>query len=458
MIHSISWRLQISYGLLLCGTFVALGVTAYHLERGRRLGEIDDGLQARANRLTGILFRHEPMPNESGEVTDLPAAQRGPLREDADERVNHYYSIWSSAEGQELRFEGGVPPAGTPAPPAAAEIPRQGIARTRDGWRERILLVRRDYILLVGREISPELGELRAYGLQLTFAGFGLLSGGLLLSAWLSKRALKPIADISSAASRIADGALDERVDVGGDRSELGELAGVLNHTFDELAAAYRRQAQFAADASHELRTPLAVILSEVQSGPETLDEHKESLAVCEDSARSMRRLVEQLLELARFDLSTVKSDFAEVDLCAMAESCLEKVAPLADGKGIEISSDLANEVSCQGDANRLDQILTNLLTNAISYNRADGKITVRLKRDGGDAVIEVEDSGLGISPEDLPHVFERFYRADKARSSEEGHSGLGLAISREIAVAHGGEITVESALGEGSTFRLSLP
>lgn len=457
MIHSISWRLQISYGLLLCAAFAGLGITAYHLERNDRLKRIDEGLQARANRLTGILFRHDRPPNPTGEPTELAAAEHGTPQGEPGGRVRHYYLVWSAGPEVNLRHKGGAAPDVVPTPPAAAEIPREGFARTRDGWRERILLVRREHILLVGRDVSGEMAELRTYGFQLMLVGLGILSGGLLLSAWLSKRALKPIDDISEAATRIARGALDERVDVGGNRSELGRLAEVLNHTFDELADAYHRQAQFTADASHELRTPLAVILSEIQSGPETLEEHRESLAVCEESARSMRQLVEQLLELARFDAGTARAEFTTVDLRDLAESCVEKVAALAAKKEIEIVSEFEAEVTCKGEVGRLDQVLTNLLTNAIAYNRKGGRIVVRAKRDGNDAVVEVEDNGFGISEDDLPHVFERFYRADKSRTKD-GHSGLGLAISKEIATSHGGELTVESVLGEGSTFRLRIP
>lgn len=455
MFHSISWRLQISYGLLLSVAFVVIGIAAYQVEKNRIFGEIDGGLQTRTNRLTGHLFQME-VPEETQEKPgEIPGARRGPLREGAENQVLTYYQVYAATDGQ-LFFQGGAPPDEFTKLSLSGEMPRQGVVRMRDGWRERILFVRRDFLLAVGREVSAELAALRKYAIQLIFGGSGVLAACLLASALLSKRALKPIADISEAATRIADGALDERVETGDKRSELGELAKVLNHTFDQLESAYRRQAQFTADASHELRTPISVILSETQSGPETEDELKESLSVCEESARSMRRLVEQLLELARFDAGNAKPDFKRVDLRELTGSCIDRISSLASAKGIKISRDL-NDASCQGDADRLGQVLTNLLSNAIAYNRENGTISVELCERDGFAEIAVRDTGVGIADEDLPHLFERFYRADKARSSD-GHSGLGLAICKEIAETHGGEITAESELGKGSVFTLRVP
>ncbi|MEM7011078.1 MAG: ATP-binding protein [Verrucomicrobiota bacterium] len=435
--------------------FVVIGIAAYQVERNRVFGGIDGGLQARANRLTGILFQTEVPQTTPEKVGEIPGALRGPLREGAENRVLNYYQVFAAADGA-LLFEGGVPPDAFTKLSLSGEMPRQGVVRMRDGWRERILFVRRDFLLAVGREVSDELAALRKYATQLILGGSGVLVVCMLASALLSKRALKPIADISQAATRIADGALYERVETGDKRSELGELAKVLNHTFDQLESAYRRQAQFTADASHELRTPISVILSETQSGPETEAELKESLSVCEESARSMRRLVEQLLELARFDAGTANPDFKQVDLRELTGSCIDRISSLASARGIEISRDLSN-TSCQGDADRLGQVLTNLLSNAIAYNRENGTILVELRERDGFTEIAICDSGPGIAAEDLPHLFERFYRADKARSSD-GHSGLGLAICKEIAETHGGEVTAESELGKGSVFTLRLP
>lgn len=461
MFHSISWRLQISYGLLLLGAFVALGISAYHLERTSRMATIDAGLQARATQLRGALSRPaRPAPDPpGGEPTEL-TMPRHELRFGVNNEVPHYYLIWANGETLALLYRSDSAPDGIAPPTVSASIPESGVSRIRQEHRERILRTRQGFLILVGRDVSAELAMIRAYAAKLTLAGGALLIAGLLVSHWVARRALKPIADISEAATRIAGGAMDERIETAGNRSELGQLGDVLNHTFNELESAYRRQAQFTADASHELRTPVAVMLTEIQSAPKlsrSTEEYEEALSVCEEAATSMQQLLQQLMALAQFDAGKVINSREPIELRQLVERCIEQINPLAEERGVEMTQELGNE-NCTGDPDRISQVVTNLLGNAIAYNREGGKVTVTLQGDAGQAVLEVADTGIGIAPNDLPHLFQRFYRVDKSRFGEGEHSGLGLAICREIAEAHGGDITVESTLGEGSVFTLRLP
>ena len=170
-----------------------------------------------------------------------------------------------------------------------------------------------------------------------------------------------------------------------------------------------------------------------------------------------MRRLIESLLELARLDAGQEPLKRLRFDLARTAGDCAERLKPLACQRGVKILTDLA-PVEITGDAERLGQVVTNLLANAIQYNRPDGEVRVKLESQSGLAMLTVADMGPGISGEDLPHVFERFYRGDKSRTAGDGHAGLGLAIARAIVEAHGGTIEVSSQPGAGATFTVALP
>jgi heavy metal sensor kinase len=298
------------------------------------------------------------------------------------------------------------------------------------------------------------------------FAGLLLAAGGAVLALglgggwWLAGRVIRPIDQISAAASRISAGNLSERIDVAEADNELGRLAGVLNSTFARLEAAFAQQAQFTADASHDLRTPLAVIISETQTAlarERSAAEYRETLEGCLVTAQQMRRLTESLLELARFDAGQESMQREPFDLSQVVRQCVELVRPLAERRGIKLACELA-AVQCQGDAERLSQVVTNLLTNAIQFNREQGEIRVSIEANNSSALIQVADTGAGIAAEDLQHIFERFYRADKSRSRAEGRNGLGLAICKAIVDAHGGSIEVTSQVGSGSTFTVKLP
>jgi len=269
---------------------------------------------------------------------------------------------------------------------------------------------------------------------------------------------LRPIENISAAAVKISAGDLSQRINVAEAESELGQLAAVLNSTFARLEAAFAQQQQFTADAAHELRTPVSVMLTQTQTAlnrERSGAEYRETLEACQRASQRMRKLIESLLELARLDAGQETLKRLRFDLSQMANDCVELVRPLADERGVKILSELA-PLEITGDSERLAQVVINLLTNAIQYNRSGGEARLKLESPGNLAVLTVADTGPGIPIEDLPHVFERFYRGDKSRSS--GNTGLGLAISKAIVEAHGGTIEVLSKPGAGTTFTVRLP
>jgi heavy metal sensor kinase len=312
--------------------------------------------------------------------------------------------------------------------------------------------------ILVGRCIAPELAEFRRTKLVLAGVGGIILLLGLAGGWGLASRAIRPIRDISAAAVRISAADLSQRISTADTESELGQLAGVLNSTFARLEAAFQQQQQFTSDAAHELRTPVSVVLTQTQTAlnrDRSAPEYREVLESCQRAAQRMRRLIESLLELARLDAGQEQMKRMQFDLSQVAKDCVELLRPLGQERSVTFLTDL-HPVQCTGDPERLAQVITNLVTNAIQYNKPGGEVKVASRLQDGTAVLTVADSGQGISAEDLPHVFERFYRAEKSRSS--ANAGLGMAISKAIVEAHGGSIEVISQPGLGATFTLRFP
>jgi signal transduction histidine kinase len=229
---------------------------------------------------------------------------------------------------------------------------------------------------------------------------------------------------------------------------------------FDRLESAFARQVRFTADASHELRTPLSVIRSHAElalTRQRSADEYRKTIETCLRAAKRMSALVESLLVLARADAGRLELHRENFDLVEVINDCMEMIGPMAEERGITLERQL-EPLEVNADRNRIAQLLTNLLTNAVRYNRDGGKIIVSSRREGVDAVISIADTGVGIAPIDQPRVFERFFRADPARSREAGGSGLGLAICQSIVEAHDGQVTFTSQQAQGTTFVVRLP
>jgi two-component system, OmpR family, sensor kinase len=375
----------------------------------------------------------------------------------------YYHVIWVSEQPdstavRELRRATNAP-ARIPQPAITASLDH-GQAWTRGHYREFAQTTRRGNLVLVGHDITPDLAELNQLALLLTAAGGGVLLLGLAGGWWLATRAIAPIADISATAGKIAAGNLAERINTRDTASEFGQLARVLNHTFDRLQAAFARQVQFTADASHELRTPVSVILSQTQTAlkrDRPPEEYRETIESCQRSAVRMRQLVESLLMLARLDSGENATRHEPCELDRVAKDAVELLRPLAVEQNVRLESDW-KPARCLGDTGQLGQVVTNLVSNAVYYNQPGGEVRVSVTAEDGCAVLRVADTGQGIASEDLAHIFERFYRADKSRSRAQGRTGLGLAITKAIVEAHKGAIEVTSEPGKGSAFTVRLP
>jgi heavy metal sensor kinase len=279
---------------------------------------------------------------------------------------------------------------------------------------------------------------------------------------WLSGRALSPVKEIIRTARGIGVQDLAGRLTVPEPQDELRSLSETLNEMLARIEASVKRITQFTADASHDLRTPLAVIRSNAELAlrrSRTEEEYRETLSRILAASEETTHLIENLLKLARADTGAESLVFERVDLLTQAREAAEEARILATDKGIQISLESSpGPFWVFADERALQRLFLIVLENAVKYTPDGGVINIQLASAHGSASAEIRDSGIGISEEDLPHIFERFYRADQARSREPGGSGLGLAIARWIAEKHGGSIEVHSTQGNGSIVRLHFP
>ena len=517
ILKSIKWRLQIWYGLILVVVLMGLGITAYKLERDKVFRHTDNELQHRLNVVLQTLRRGGPQrrpplrPNGFDQSPGPPeedfGRDRPPRRPEdfhlqpRDEMLfdaaatNGFYYVVTGRDGKEIARSTNAPAQAMYAEVRVSnggmrinrftafprlpddrlkyngdrfkydEFPSNGVPVGQPmppyllgTFREVIIELPSSERILVGRNMVTELAELRLIAFQLAGVSLVILGFGLAGGWWLVGRSLRPIQSIGAAAVKISAGDLSHRINVAEAESELGQLAAVLNSTFARLEAAFAQQKQFASDAAHELRTPVSVILTQTQTAlnrERDAEGYKQTVEACQRAAQRMRKLIESLLALARFDAGQEVLKRLRFDFSKTVSDCAELVQPLADERGVKIFAELP-PLEITGDPERLAQVVTNLLTNAIQFNNPGGEVRVKLELQGGLAVLTVTDTGQGIAPEDLSRVFERFYRADESRTGG-GNAGLGLSICKAVVEAHGGTIEVASEANAGTTFTVWL-
>ncbi len=496
-IKSIKWRLQIWYGLILIVVLAGFGFTSYQLERSRQLGRIDQELHRRIGILVNNLHRPPPRQgNGDDQFSNRPPPQdqlpddgppqfqrRPPVFQlapenarlfDTNDITGFFFKIHRIIEGDNtvIAQSDNYPQSAVAGPKYDyyfAELNHFDLPIRKKMMPPKTIQLGDVQMVIeilpsseaveVGCSLKPLRAELRSTALHLASAGGLILFIGLVGGWWFVGRSLKPISEISATAVKISAGDLSQRINVAEAESELGQLAAVLNSTFARLETAFAQQKQFASDAAHELRTPVSVILTQTQTAltrERDAASYKQTVEACQRAAQRMRRLIESLLELTRFDAGQEVLKRMQFDFSRTIADAIELVHPLANERSVKISSELA-PLEMTGDSERLAQVVTNLLTNAIQYNRPDGEVRVKLETEAGLAILTIADTGQGIASQDLPRVFERFYRADQSRTGA-GNAGLGLSICKAIVEAHGGTIEVSSEAGIGTTFTVRLP
>ena len=325
-----------------------------------------------------------------------------------------------------------------------------GTVMTKQGWR-----------VETGESLAPALSELHRLISLLTVAFLLVTVVALSGSLVLLRRALRPVVEITRSAERITSRSLSERLPVPHSGDEFEHLSKALNGMIARLEDSFQHNRRFLADASHELRTPLTILRSELEAmvlRKDIATDLRETLGNLLEEAVRLAGLVENLFALSRLDAGEGRAELQRFDFAQLVATTAEQMCLLAEDKGLRVAREASAPLWVEGDRSRLKQVIVNLLDNAIKYTPSGGSIRLTATAQNGAAVLLVEDTGIGIPPESLPRVFDRFFRVDDARSRIVDGAGIGLSIVKAICAAHQGRVEVESTLGVGSRFTVILP
>lgn len=457
--RSIKFRLIVWYAGWLTIVFLVFGVVVYksldhYLERALR-----QALEMRTRNIANLLGRSTP----DWELVGQEVHSRF-----ASEANNRFTRL--TEEGA-VRYVAGTPADGSfdpkLVPPASGSAGPSFDRRVLPNGT--VLLVAVRPVILGGRRVLIEEGfskegitaTLHAWVAALGWSLALLIVLTVLGGYFIAQRALHPVDTIIRAAERISSRNLSERLPVPNTRDELERLSTALNHMIRRLDESFQYTQRFLADASHELRTPLTILQAELEAmlgESQTNGEMREVAGSALEEVERLRNIVESLMALSRLDTGEALNKSEPFNLGELVRSTADQMSLLAEDKQISIKCHAAGPLIIDADRARLKQVAVNLLDNAIKYTPEGGKIDVRIASREDKAVISVTDDGIGIPAEALPHVFDRFYRVDKARSRQLGGTGLGLSIVKSICTAHSGRVKVESKEGQGSCFTVELP
>ena len=487
MFKSLRWKLQFFYSTLLATVIICSGSVFYYQVWSSTFAEVDRRLEASALYLD-VTLRSFPPPVQQG--VEAPRMLPPPLRPDGrppppprprrsreqfleelrlpqdsnflgegnpDDET--YFMVMTS---KDILLKKEFVPLGYSEAQRLSEqfYPQPTLVMLENNLREVRMTGPSGTKIIVGKSLRRETIQLRNIAIQFIAIGLAFLVLGVGVSFAIAARMVRPITQMSATAELLSEKDLSKRLDLNHFDSELAGLGEVLNRLFSRLDASFSRQRQFTADASHELRTPLTVIRSASElalSQPRSPEEYQETIEVSLKAAERMTNLVNGLLALARLDSSNADFHLRQINLSDLASESVSLLRAIASEKQISLVSDL-HSVQIFGNPESLSRMIDNLITNAIIYNKPGGKVFITLKSNDDKAVLEIKDTGVGISEEHLPFIFERFYRVDKARSRLSGGSGLGLAICKGVIEKHNGTITAKSILGEGTTLQIQLP
>jgi heavy metal sensor kinase len=317
----------------------------------------------------------------------------------------------------------------------------------------------RGHVLEVASSIKPLTKTMRRIDFVLAVIAIAGIAGAFVVGWRLAGHALRPVGQITEQAEGIEAGNLGQRITAHARTAEFQGLVAVLNRMLDRLDAAFEYHKRFIADASHELRSPIAAVrghLEVVRRRERSNAEYKEAIDVALEETYRLQALAEDLLTLARRDAGVLDPGMQRLRLADVVAEVIEDHQSLAEAKRLTVESELALDVVVSGDSDLLRRLVRNLIDNAIKHTPIGGDISLRVGRSNGMAWLEVSDTGPGIAPEHLPHLFDRFYRADPSRDRSRG-TGLGLAIAWAIAEGHGGRLTARNTAAGGAAFRLEL-
>jgi two-component system OmpR family sensor kinase len=449
----------------LAAVVAAVGLTALatHWQLSRAVhGQLDAELMALAE--TEILMLGDPgLPIR---VHDPPAGPAPP----SFVRLDRLIQI-SDAQGRVLARSANLGAARLPTRPPLMKRLEAGetvIETLRDFGEEPVRLISvpveargTRFVIQVAGSVEDANRAIRSARVLFAVMALALLAVVGTAAAILTKRAFRPIDAVVDEAHRIGEADLRRRLPHPGARDEIGRLVETLNEMLDRIERAFESQRRFTADASHELRSPLSRLRAELEvmlRRPRENVEYEETLRSCLDEAERLSQLTDELLLLARLDAGEARLPTDKVALHTVAEVAIRRMERAAGGRLARISIAPSPPVVARVGREPAALVVQNLLENAVKFSPPDSPVTIRLAAEGEEVLLSVSDSGPGISPDELPRVFERFYRGRRARAEAVPGVGLGLALSRAVVEAHGGRLTVESPPGGGATFTVRLP
>ncbi len=460
MIDSVRTRLTLWYVAILALALIVFALLVYSVTARNFYEHQDESLRSTAETLASIYLEELEEEKSAAKANEVVLAQMV--------FPNRYVEV-TDADGRVIAESSNFDAHSFPISPVTRdEAQQRGISFfSQNGLRVAVAPISRETNNRLGFAVVAEslnVIETSLTGLRRSFyAGVPLI---LVLASlggyFLARKSLAPVALMDQQTRSISAGSLSARLNVPNSRDEVGRLAITINDLLARLDAAFQEQQRFVADSSHELRTPVTVVRAEAEVALEqerNPAEYQNSLALIKDEAERLSRIVEDLFLLARQPFGSPALVRETVSLDELVRECGRAAQVLATRKGLklEIPAELP-ELRVKGDDELLKRMVLNLLDNAVKYTPADGEVQISLAARNGNAQISITDTGMGIPPEDQARVFDRFYRVDKARSRALGGAGLGLSIARWIVEAHGGELSMESTLGKGTSFVAGLP
>jgi len=450
-------RLAAWYFLVLFLAFGAFSLLAFFEVRRSIHSAVDEGLRDRAADIRELLERQWPAKQVQSEL----AAGSSVRGEDDILEIAETHGEWAyssvSALHYGLRLVRGGKPGGK----------FEFSTMYSKGMPLRILngqlrVAEKAYDVQIAAPMDDFYDAVNRFRLLLLFSVPVLLLVASAGGYWLGRKALAPVGEIARAAQSISEHELSKRLPILQTGDELQSLSETLNEMFGRLERAFKRVTQFTADASHELRTPVALMRTrtEIALRKERSEaDYRETIVRIHQELERTSALIENLMTLARADSGSEALQVASTNLNEVLLEISEAARLLAQGKSIHYEQRLPETpLHVKGNAPSLRRLFLILIDNAVKYTPREGRISVVLDASDGAAVTEIRDTGVGISPSDLPHIFERFYRADASRSRGSGGTGLGLSIAQWVVEAHQGKISVASKVGEGSVFRVQIP
>lgn len=460
---SIRLRLTFWYTGLLAVSLLGFSALLYSLIAGILLTVMDDRLAGQAQDVINLIqSENDPAAVLLSGRVRLPSI---------DVFASQYYIQIVQADGRPVQLSENLRDRDLPIPAETIEDinagrPRAYTVELDEGARLRVVSVslivarRPAGAVQVAQSLAPIEDALRVVRMVLVFGGGLSILLAAAGGALLARAALRPIESITQTTERITLAEdLSQRIPAAVPNDELGRLANTINNMLARLEVLFLTQQRLVADVSHDLRTPLTTIQGNIdllrRGAADDPQMQADALRAIGDETARMRRMVNDLLLLAQADAG-LKLHRQPVEMDTLLLEVYRQAQIMAQDK-VNVRLGAEDQAMVLGDSDRLRQLLLNLVDNALKYTPAGGQVTLTLRRSDHWIQVGIEDSGIGISPEDLPHVFERHYRADRSRGRSGGH-GLGLAIAQWIAAAHGGRIEATSQLGQGSTFTLYLP